>query len=139
MKTNQQKHGQRLSKAKLDGMIEEAIVAAYGDSEQITGFFTMFEDQLKLPFQTEVLGTQVTVEQLDLTDDDQIVAVCSRGRSRQRIPILDLNAKGRDWAARSGSGLPVIALQDLPAGTERRSRPSHGGTTCQATRRNSGR
>jgi hypothetical protein len=90
MKTNEQKHGHRLSKAKLEEMIEEAIVDAYGDSEQITGFFTMFEDQLKLPFQTEVLGKQVTVEQLDLTDDDQIVAVCSRGRSRQRIPILDL-------------------------------------------------
>jgi hypothetical protein len=90
MKTKKQKHGQRLSTAKLDEMIEEAIVDAYGESEQTTGFFTMLEDQLKLPFQTEVLGMQVTVERLDLTDDDQIVAVCLRGRTRQRIPILDL-------------------------------------------------
>jgi hypothetical protein len=26
----------------------------------------------------------------DLADDDQIVAVCARGRWRQRVPILDL-------------------------------------------------
>jgi hypothetical protein len=90
MKTKKQKDGQRLSKAKLNEMIEEAIVDAYGESEQMTGFFTMLEDQLKLPFKTEVLGMQVTVERLDLTDDDQIVTICSRGGSRQRIPILDL-------------------------------------------------
>ena len=71
-------------------MIEEAIVDAYGESEQVTGFFTLLEEHLKFPFKTKMLGIEVTVEQLDLTDDEQIVAVCSRDKSRQRIPILDL-------------------------------------------------
>ncbi len=71
-------------------MIEEAIADAYGESEQTVGFYTMFEDNLKVPFQTEMLGVGVTVERIDVTDDEQIVAVCSRGKSRQRVPILDL-------------------------------------------------
>ncbi len=78
------------SAAKLDKMIEEAIVDAYGESEQTVGFYTMLEDNLKVPFQTEMLGVEVTVERIDMTDDEQIVAVCSRGKSRQRVPILDL-------------------------------------------------
>ncbi len=76
--------------AQLDELIEEATVDAYGESEQTTGFYTMFEEHLALPFKTEVLGVVVTVERIDMTDDDQIVAVCARNKARQRIPILDL-------------------------------------------------
>jgi len=75
---------------KLDEMIEQATVDAYGESEQVTGFFTLLEEQIKVPFKTEMLGMTVTVEELELTDDEQIVTVCSRGKSRQRVPILDL-------------------------------------------------
>ena len=89
-KTKRQGRSKGPSAAKLDKMIEEAIVDAYGESEQIVGFYTMLEDNLKVPFQTEMLGVEVTVERIDMTDDEQIVAVCSRGKSRQRVPILDL-------------------------------------------------
>ena len=47
----------------LDAMIEEATVDAYNDEEQITGLFTMLEEHLALPFDTEVLGITVTVYQ----------------------------------------------------------------------------
>lgn len=91
-----------LSVAKLDTLIEEALVDAYGDSEQRTAFFTVIEDALALPFTTQVLGVDVTVERLDLTADEQIVAVCRHGRVRQRIPILDLPLpdpppQGTEW------------------------------------------
>jgi hypothetical protein len=49
-------HRRKISAAKLDEMIEEATVDAYGESEQTVGFFTMLEERLKLPFKTEVLG-----------------------------------------------------------------------------------
>lgn len=78
------------AKGRLEELVEEAIVDAYGESEQRTGFFTMLEDNLAVPFETEVLGVPVTVERIDLTDADQIVAICRRGRSRQTVPILDL-------------------------------------------------
>ena len=72
-------------------MVEEAIVDAYGESEQIGGFFTAIDEHLAVPFVTTVLGVPVTVRGVDLTDRDEIVAVCTRGRYRQAIPILDLH------------------------------------------------
>jgi len=50
----------------------------------------MIEGNLALPFETEVLGVRVTVEGVDLTDADEIVAVCRRGSKRQKIPVVDL-------------------------------------------------
>jgi Calcium binding len=54
-----------LSKADLDELVEEAIVDAYGEEEQLAGFYTMFEENLVLPFTTMVLGVGVTVERID--------------------------------------------------------------------------
>ncbi len=45
----------------------------------------MLEEQLAPPFVTEVLGVAVTVERLDLTPSDEIVAICRRGKTRQAI------------------------------------------------------
>lgn len=85
-------------------MVEEATVDCYNESECVTGFFTMFEEHLAVPFQTSVLDVEVTVTGVDLTEDDQIVAICVRGRSRQSIPILDLPLPtpppdGAEWIA----------------------------------------
>ena len=90
------------STAELYAHTEEAIVDAYDASEQRTGFYTMLENDLSLPFKTEVLGMEVTVERVDLTDDEEIVAVCRRGKARQRIRILDVPLpdpppKGWEW------------------------------------------
>lgn len=71
-------------------MIAEATVDCYHDNECVTGFYTMLDEHLAMPFQTCVLGVEVTVTGLDLAEDDQIVAVCARDGWRQRIPILDL-------------------------------------------------
>ena len=101
--TKEGKRARRLPrKAELDRLIEEAIVDAYGESEQRVAFYTMLEEHLRLPFETEVLGIPVTVERIDMTDDDQIVAICRRGRSRQSIPILDIrlprpSPEGAEW------------------------------------------
>jgi len=71
-------------------MIEEATVDAYGESEQLGGFYTMIDEHLSVPFETTLLGVPVTVRDVDLTERDEIVAICARGRLRQAIPILDL-------------------------------------------------
>ena len=90
------------SAERLDDLIEEATVDACGDSEQVGGFHVMLEEHLAMPFKTEVLGVEVTVQRVDLSDDERIVAVCARGKSRQRIPILDLplpdpHPEGAEW------------------------------------------
>lgn len=80
----------RLSKTRLDALIAEATVDAYNEAEQAMGFFTMIEDNLALPFETEILGMKVTVERVDITEDNAIVTVCRRGNERLRVPILDI-------------------------------------------------
>ncbi len=67
-----------------------ATVDCYNEEEQVTALFTTIEDNLTLPFETRVLGVSVTVTSVDLTDSNQIVAVCRRDGLRQTIPILDL-------------------------------------------------
>ena len=79
-----------LSATRLDRLIAAATVDAYGESEQRTGFLTILEDRLKLPFESTVLGVGVLVERIDLTAADEIVAICRRGRNRQALPILEL-------------------------------------------------
>jgi Calcium binding len=94
----------RLSKQRLEELVEEATIDAYNESEQASGFFTMMEDNLNLPFDTEILGVSVTVEKMDMTNDDQIVAVCSRAGQKQEIPMVSLPLpspppEGWEWIA----------------------------------------
>lgn len=89
-------------RARLDAMVREATVDCYNEAEEATGLFTMIEDHLEVPFETTVLGVPVTVASVDISDDDRIVAICVRGRTRQAIPILDLPLpvpvpKGAEW------------------------------------------
>jgi hypothetical protein len=86
----------------LDTLIEEAITDAYNESEQAGGFFAMIEENLAFLFVTQVLGQEVTVAKLDITKRDEIVAICSRGKATQAIPILDLpmpnpRPEGAEW------------------------------------------
>jgi hypothetical protein len=79
-----------LPAARLDALIEEAIVDAYTPDEQAVGFHATIEQHLALPFETVVLGAAVTVKAIDVVARGDIVAVCHRGREHQAIPILDL-------------------------------------------------
>jgi hypothetical protein len=92
------------SPAALDALIEEAIVDANGVFEERVGLYTMLEEHLAVPFDVELLGITVTVERIDMTDDERVVAVCRRGRLRHTISILDLPMPARlppgaEWIA----------------------------------------
>jgi uncharacterized Zn finger protein len=78
------------SRARLEQMIEDATVDCYNESEECTGIFEMIHEHLDIPFVTTVLGVAVTVTALDITDDDQIVAICRRGRDVLRVALLEL-------------------------------------------------
>lgn len=93
-----------LSNAILEALIEEAVVDAYGDEEQTSGFFTMIEEHLALPFSVSIMGVEAVAEKVDLTRDCRIVAVCKRDGVKQRIEILDLplpkpTPAGAEWIA----------------------------------------
>jgi hypothetical protein len=92
----------RLGKSRLNELVEEALVDAYGESEQATAFYTMLENDLQLPFETQILGVTATVESIDITDDDELVAVCRAGKTRQRISLSELplpspSPEGAEW------------------------------------------
>ena len=92
----------KVSAARLEEMIEEATVDCYNECEQATGLFTMLEENLALPFTTVILGVEVTVQKVDITERDEIVAICRRGRERQKVSILDLplsspRPEGSEW------------------------------------------
>ncbi|MEK6536989.1 MAG: calcium-binding protein [Actinomycetota bacterium] len=79
-----------LGKKKFEAMVEDATVDCYNPSEQAAGWFTMIDEHLKVPLQTELLGVSVTVEKVDLNQNEDIVAICRRGKHRQTVPVLDL-------------------------------------------------
>ena len=83
-------------------MAQEATVDCYGESEQVSGFYTMIADNLEVPFGTKVLGVDVLVEDIDLKEDGAIVEICVRGGFSQAIRVLDLPlptppSAGAEW------------------------------------------
>jgi len=92
------------SPRRLDALIEEATVDAYGESEQATAFLTVLEEYLALPFGATVLGKAVVVEKIDLSGADELIAICRRRGKRQKVRLLDLELpvprpKGAEWVA----------------------------------------
>ena len=79
-----------VSKKRLAALVEEAIVDCHDESEAVMGLYTMIEDHLDVPFATTVLGVDVSVVGVELTEREEIVAVCVRGKQRQPIPVCDL-------------------------------------------------
>ncbi|MEC4019287.1 hypothetical protein [Streptomyces sp. H27-D2] len=94
--------GKQLSEAQLDELVTQATVDAYSDEEQLDGLYTMIAEHLDVPFKTVLLGVEVTVKKIGLLPGSQIVAICTRGRYRQAIGILDLPLpapapEGTEW------------------------------------------
>ena len=104
LKSEPQTNLPSLGKGKLEALVEEAIVDAYGESEQKVGLLTMMQEHLALPFSVNILGIEAIVERVDMTRDGRIVAICRRDEIKQRIEILDLPLPvpaptGAEWIA----------------------------------------
>ncbi len=92
------------TKTKLDSMIAEATSDAYGPEEEAGGLLVYLQDHIDLPFNTTVLGVKVLVVGFDHGSGTDLVAICKRGRNRQRIPVQDLPMsdpppQGHEWIA----------------------------------------
>lgn len=77
------------SREDIKALIEEATVDCYNEYEQICGLYVCLEENLKLPFTTQVLGLNVEVRALAETESD-IVAECYHGQLCQRISLREL-------------------------------------------------
>jgi Calcium binding len=88
----------------LDKLVQEATVDCYNDEEQASGFFTMIDENLALPFRTEVLGIEVSVIAIEMDNDGGLKAVCEHAGKQQRIALIDLPLpspppSGAEWIA----------------------------------------
>ncbi len=95
---------ERRSSENLEKQIEEAVVAAHGPAEPATGFLTMIEGHVRLPIKVKVVGEEVKVASIGVTEDgEELVAKCPRrGRAYKvfltegRIPGA---VQGKEWIA----------------------------------------
>ncbi|MDV9188492.1 hypothetical protein R6L23_09735 [Streptomyces sp. SR27] len=118
------------SEAELAALVDEATVDAYGEEEQLTGLFTMLEEHLDVPFTTMVPGAEARMRSIDLTPDGRIGALCSHGRVRQAVGILEL-----PLPRAAPEGAERIEAYRRWAGRGRTPRPSRGGGSQERTER----
>jgi hypothetical protein len=71
-------------------MIAQATVDCYSDTELATALLLAIQENLALPFRTQILGLTVNVTDVDVNEAGEICALCKHGGKRQRIPLVDL-------------------------------------------------
>jgi hypothetical protein len=87
----------------LERLIEEIVVDAYGDDEQLWAFRQAFEDNVAMPIEAFVVGEPVTVMTIDYDGNERrgLTARCRReGGSEQVIAAYDLIFPEGSTAAR---------------------------------------
>lgn len=90
--------------AQLDELIQEATVDCHDEDEQLTGLFSVMEENLALPFMTPILGVDASVAAIEMDDSGRIKAICERDGQQQRIDLVDLPLpspppSGVEWIA----------------------------------------
>jgi hypothetical protein len=76
----------------IDDVLEEILVDAYGDDEQLTAFEVAFQQSARFPFPARIVGTTVEVLKIDYDGDERggLSAVCRREGETYRVSVADL-------------------------------------------------
>ena len=86
---------------RLDPLIEAVTVDCYNDAERATAFSTAFTENVLLPAVASLLGTAVTVVEVDIGEDGaSLVARCARGEVERWLALTDLEFPADTVAAR---------------------------------------
>ena len=86
----------KISGGKLKKLIEEATMDAYGDEEQETGFLTMLQDYLPIPFKALIVGEEVEVVEVDKGREGHcIMVICKRDGKKYKVSVTSLEWPGR--------------------------------------------
>jgi hypothetical protein len=77
---------------RIDDLIEDVTVDAYGPDEQLWAFRQVFEDTARFPFAAQVVGVDVQVDMVDYDGDDRrgLIAICQRDGQQHRVSLLDV-------------------------------------------------
>lgn len=95
----------RARKARLERMIEDAILDAHDEYEQQMGFLTMLVDNFNFPVRGLVVGEEVFVEGFDWEHPGEIVARCRRGGR-----VYEINVTALEWP-----GAPPLGAEWIDA------------------------
>ncbi len=100
MSRKQNVSGKILTDKELKELIEEATVDCYDESECLSGFAVMIEDNFEFPFVAKVVGEEVIVTGVT-EEKDRILAECERKGKKYDIDIQDIEftslVKGGEW------------------------------------------
>lgn len=77
--------------SELDELLEDVLVDAYGDSEQLSAFECAFAE-VGLPVSAEALGMECSLDEVEFDGDERrgLVAVITLADRRQRLSLLDI-------------------------------------------------
>jgi len=81
---------------RIDELIDEVLVDAYGEDEQLWSFRQAFEDNARLPFAGQVVGVGVEVLEVDYHGDERrgLVARCRRAGGEHTVSLIDVSPVG---------------------------------------------
>jgi hypothetical protein len=80
----------------IDDLIEEVIVDAYNEDEQLSAFAQAFGDNARFPFGGLVVGVEVAVVSVDFEGDERrgLVAICRRDGNPYSVSLIDITPTG---------------------------------------------
>ena len=88
---------------RLQELIEEATIDCHDEEEQMTGLWTMIEDNVVCPFHAQVVGEDVTVTDFAWPDNNRgFMAVCTRNGKPYQVDLNSLQwseprPEGFEW------------------------------------------
>ena len=115
----------RKSEEELNDLVDEIVIDAYGDDEQLWAFRQAFEDEIALPADASLFGQPATVLEIDYDGNERrgLTARCRReDGSEHVIAACDLafpeGSKGADYVAAYRRWLGIEAYPKLVARTK---------------------
>jgi hypothetical protein len=91
----------RKADSDLDQLIDEIIVDAYDEDEQLMGFETAFDEGADFPCPGTVVGEEVEVLSVSVENHRrELIATCKRGGRKYDVALLDTDVRGNAATSR---------------------------------------
>jgi hypothetical protein len=131
------------SRSDIEGLLEEILVDAYGEDEQLWAFRQVIEDEVPLPAECTVIGETIQVTKIDYDGNPQrgLRATCRKpGGKTYEVALEDVefpaeSKAGRYVAAyRKWLGVPQPA-KSRRAGPKKKKASASRSATCPPGRK----
>lgn len=111
-----------MTRQRLAALIAAVTVDCYNEAERATAFYTVLTDEVRLPATASLLGTTITVAEIDIGDDgESLLARCVNKETERWLALADVEfpqdtpAAWLHAAYRQDRGLTPYAFT-MPAG-----------------------